>query len=59
MYGDGRILKRGKRYWISYCINAKERREPGGKTPAEAKRKLRARMQQIRGGVFIGPKSVA
>ena len=38
--GDGRVYKRrgSSRYWIQYSIRGRQYREPGGKTPAAARR---------------------
>ncbi len=65
MRGDGRVFKRGANWWIGYYApkNGKstEHREPGGKTEAEARKLLKARLQEIavhRAGVrpFQGPR---
>jgi integrase len=55
MRGDGRVFKRGNRYWISYYNRGKEFRESGGRTEAEAKRFLKNRIKEIYGGQFVGP----
>ncbi len=54
-YGDGGVYQRGARWWISYHNRGKRFREPGGKTEAEAKKKLKARLREIYGDRFIGP----
>ncbi len=55
MRGDGRIFKRGRRWWIAYYYRGKEYRESAGRTEAEAKRRLRARWKEIHGDRFLGP----
>ena len=57
MRGDGRIFQRkgSKRWWIAYYVNGKEHREPGGKTPTEARKLLRQRHREILGDRFVGP----
>ena len=55
-WGQGRVFRRGGRWHISYCVNGKEHREPGGETEREARRLLRERMKQIHAGSYIGPK---
>jgi integrase len=45
-YGSGRVFARGRRWWIAWCIDGKEIREPGGATQREAGRKLRDRVRQ-------------
>jgi Protein of unknown function (DUF3631) len=45
-YGSGRVFLRGRRWWIAWCIDGKEVREPGGETQREAARKLRDRVRQ-------------
>ena len=51
MRGDGRIFKRGSKFWISYYApengQSAERRETGGKTEAEARKLLRQRLREI------------
>ena len=46
MHGDGRIYKRGNRYWIEYYANGEQKRESGGKTEPEARRKLKQRTKR-------------
>jgi hypothetical protein len=55
MRGEGRTFQRGSRWWIAYNVNGKEHREPGGKSEAEARRKLKARWKEIHGDRFIAP----
>jgi integrase len=55
MRGDGRVYRRGSRWWIEYWIQAKQHRESAGRTEAEAKRKLTARRKEICGDRFVGP----
>jgi integrase len=52
MRGDGRVFKRGARWWISYYApgtegRSKEFREPGGDKEAEARRLLRHRLREV------------
>jgi integrase len=51
MRGDGRVFKRGNRWWIAYYVRKDGRsveiREPGGKTEAEARRLLRQRRREV------------
>ncbi len=53
--GDGRILRRGGRWWIAYYRNGQEFRESAGITEREARKKLRARLAEIHSGRFVGP----
>jgi hypothetical protein len=55
--GDGRIYKRkgSSRYWIQYSIHGAQYREPGGKTPAAARKKLRQRLREAGTERFGGP----
>ena len=57
MRGDGSIFTRKgtSTVWIKFWHRGKEYREPGGKTEAEARRKLRSRLKEIAGDRFIGP----
>ncbi len=63
MRGDGRIFQlrradgslRSSRWWIAYSVRGSEQRESGGKTEAEARRMLRARLKQIAGERWIEP----
>ena len=54
--GQGRIFKRGEKHWIAYYINGVEHRDSAGNTEAEAKRKLKARLNEIHGDRFIDPR---
>jgi integrase len=45
--GDGRVFKRGNRWWIAYYIDGVEKREPGGRTEKEALKKLKLRLKQL------------
>jgi integrase len=56
MRGDGRIYRRGSRWWIEYWYRGEQFREPAGKDEAAAGKKLRARLKEIAGDKFIGPK---
>lgn len=56
MKGDGRVYQRGARWWIEYWVRGKQFRETGGKTEKEAGKTLKARLKEIYGGRFIGPK---
>lgn len=52
MRGDGRIFQRGNRWWVAYCApgptgKPKEVRESAGRTYAEAKKFLRARLDEL------------
>jgi hypothetical protein len=55
--GDGRVYKRKgtSRYWIQYSVRGHQYREPGGKTPAAARRKLRQRLREAGTERFGGP----
>jgi integrase len=68
--GDGRVYKRGGVYWIAYYARKqptdtrlKEICEPGGfdgrgtHDEKEARRKLKARIREIRGDRYIGPEA--
>lgn len=55
--GQGRIYLRGKKYWIAYYVEGKEHRESGGNTKADAKRKLKARLNEIHSDKFIDPRT--
>ena len=52
MWGDGRLFKRGGRWWIAYYAPHEgrriEQREPGGRTEGEARRRLRQRHRELR-----------
>lgn len=56
MRGDGRVFQRGARWWIEYWNRGEQFRESAGKTEAAAAKKLRARLKEIAGEKFIGPK---
>ena len=56
MRGDGRVFRRGNRWWIAYYVRGREYRESAGKTPAEAKKKLRERLRGIYSDQFISPR---
>jgi integrase len=51
-YGDGYVYQRGKRFWIGYPVfrdgRWEQKQERGGATEAEARKKLRARMDDVR-----------
>lgn len=55
MRGDGRVYKRGNRFWIEYWVRGKQFRESVGRTEAEAKRRLKQRRREIAGDSFVGP----
>lgn len=57
MRGDGRTYRRtdSPKIWIQYSAGGRTFREVGGRTEAEARRKLRARLAEIRGDRFTGP----
>lgn len=59
MRGDGRVFKRTgtSRWWIAYWVHGKEFRESGGRSEAEARRRLRARLREIHGDRFVGPQA--
>lgn len=53
-YGEGRVFLNGNLWWISYCINGKERRESSRSTSrAEAKKLLRRRLGEKDEGKLI------
>lgn len=54
MRGDGRVFRRGNRFWIAYYHGGEEFREPGGRTEAEARRRLRERRKEIAADRFVG-----
>jgi integrase len=56
MRGDGRVFQRGSRWWIEYWNRGEQFRESAGKDEAAAAKKLRARLKEIAGDKFIGPK---
>jgi hypothetical protein len=55
--GDGRVYKRkgSSRYWIQYSVRGCQYREPGGRTPAAARKKLRQRLREAGIERFGGP----
>lgn len=53
--GDGRVYPRGSRWWIEYWYRGKQFRESAGRSEAEARRRLRARLREIHGDRFVGP----
>src|SRR6266536_2695662 len=55
--GDGRVYKRkgSSRYWIQYSVRGCQYREPGAKTPAAARKKLRQRLREAGTERFGGP----
>ena len=64
MRGDGRVLKRGSKWWIAYYApkqgRSVEHREAGGDTEKEARRKLKKRLREVavaQTGIrpFLGP----
>ena len=66
MRGDGRVFRRGQKFWIAYYVkkagHSKEVREPGGKTEKQALKKLKQRRKELGAqdlGVwtFTGPES--
>ncbi len=56
-HGAGRIYRRkgSKRYWIQYSVRGHQYREPGGATPAAARKKLRDRLREAGSERFAGP----
>ncbi len=64
--GQGRVFRRGTKYWIAYYAKRAGRsveiREPGGQTEKEARKKLTFRLKQVGAHdlgyeVFKGPQS--
>jgi integrase len=55
--GDGRVYQRKgtARWWIQYSVRGKQYREPGGRSEAEARKRLRARQAEIEDRRFVGP----
>lgn len=55
MHGDGSIRKRGKKYYISYYVNGKQKHEVSkdAKTEAEARRFLKKRRNEIIKGEYV------
>lgn len=56
MRGQGRIFKRGKKWWIGYYVRGQEFRETAGYKETDAKRLLKSRLGEIHGKRFVGPK---
>jgi integrase len=52
-YGDGRVYRRGVRYWIAYSIRGREIREGSWNRPGEARKALRERLARIRLGHHV------
>src|SRR5687768_3838944 len=50
-YGQGRVFRRGKQFWIAYCAPKDGRvieiREPGGPTEKGAEKLLRERLREV------------
>lgn len=66
MRGDGRVFKRGERFWIAYYVKKAGRsveiREPGGTTEKQAMKKLKQRLKELGAQdlglfTFTGPES--
>lgn len=56
VHGQGRIFRRGRRWWIAYYYLGREVREPSRSTNAKvAERLLKDRLGAIYAGTFIGP----
>ncbi len=55
--GDGRVFRRkgSERWWIQYSVRGRQYREPGGRTEAEARKKLRLRQREAYSERFAGP----
>jgi len=65
--GDGRVFRRGARWWVQFNAHGQQHREPArifdnalgltrpAKTEGEAVRALRARRREVDGGRFLGP----
>jgi hypothetical protein len=56
-HGAGRVYRRkgSSRYWIQYSVRGHPYREPGGTTPAAARKKLRDRLREAGSERFSGP----
>jgi integrase len=54
--GQGRIYRRKNKCWIAYYVEGIEHRESAGNTEADAKRMLKAKLNEIHSGRFIDPK---
>lgn len=66
MRGDGRVFKRGERFWLAYYVKKAGRsveiREPGGRTISQALKKLKQRRKELGAQdlgllTFTGPES--
>ena len=66
MRGDGRVFKRGDRFWVAYYVKkacrSVEIREPGGRTANQALKKLKQRRKELGAQdlgllTFTGPES--
>ena len=55
--GDGRVYRRGNRWWIEYWHRGKQIRESAGSSEAEAGDVLRDRLAEIRTGTYSGPQA--
>lgn len=55
--GDGWAYYRADcgKWWFGYFVRGQEKREPGGRTEADAVRKLRARLKEIAAESYVGP----
>jgi integrase len=56
--GDGWVYYRAdcSKWWIGYHHRGRDFREPGGATEPEATRRLKARLKEIAGDRFVGPR---
>lgn len=56
--GQGRIYQRpgSSRWWVEYWHRGQQYRESAGQTEGEARKALKARLKEIAGDRFIGPK---
>lgn len=57
MRGDGTVYRRKDTgtWWVAYWHRGRQYREPGGRTEAQARKKLRLRMREIHAERFVGP----
>ncbi|HKW92765.1 MAG TPA: site-specific integrase [Methylomirabilota bacterium] len=56
VHGQGRIFRRGRRWWVAYYHQGREVREPSRSTNGKvAERLLKDRLGAIYAGTFIGP----
>ena len=55
--GDGRVFKRkgSSRWWIQFNVHGRQIRESGGRTPEEARKKLKRRLREAARDDFAGP----